>query len=211
MTSAISVLLLAAGATIAVTIPGAAGPGAPPQLLNKTVVLSWSSAGTARSDAGRSITYSIDHKMTIYISSAGRQFTRYSRSNRIGGTAGSGDIDPGSKKSPSGRARDARFQGNRLIVSTEWFSGASQMTATFDASFSSCTLSVTAGRTGGAALRAKGPDGVMYTLDSYSTVGPSCSVQNGNVFASQQPEGRFAMPRGTTVEMPGRKRENLPV
>src|SRR5262250_1722404 len=110
--SAISVLLLAAGATIAATVPVTAGPGAPPQLLNKTVVLSWSSNGAARSDAGRSITYNLDHRMAIYISSAGRSFTRYSVSNRQGNTRG-GDFEPGSKQGINGHARDARFQGNQ--------------------------------------------------------------------------------------------------
>ena len=65
------------------------------------------------------------------------------------------------------------------------YSGARQMTATFDASFSSCTLNIAVGRSGGAALRAKGPDGVMYTLDSYTTIGPSCAIRDGNAFASQ--------------------------
>jgi len=53
MKSAITVLLLAAGTTIA-TVPSTVHAAAPSQLLNKTVVLSWSSTGAARSDAGRS-------------------------------------------------------------------------------------------------------------------------------------------------------------
>ena len=182
MKSLTFVLLLAAGTTIA-TVASTVRAAAPSQLFNKTVVLSWSSTGAARSDAGRSIIYNISHKMTTYISSAGRQFTRYSRSSS-GYTRGA-DFEPGSKRSMSGGAQEARFQGNQLITSYEWYSGASQLIATFDANFSSCTLSIAVGKSGGAALRAKGPDGVMYTLDSYSTVGPSCSIQNGNPFASQ--------------------------
>jgi hypothetical protein len=184
MKSAISVLLLAAGTTIA-TVPSTAHAAAPSQLFNKTVLLSWSSSGAARSDAGRSINYNISHKMTIYISSAGRLFTRYNRSSS--GNIDRTDFEPGSKKSPSGHARELRFQGNQLIDSREWASGASasQVIATFDANFSSCTLSVIAGKSGGAALRAKGPDGVMYTLNSFSTSSPTCSIQNGNAFASQ--------------------------
>jgi hypothetical protein len=183
MQSAISVLLLATGTTIA-TLPSTAHAAAPPQLLNKTVVLSWSSTGAARSDAGRSINFILDHKMTIYISSEGRQFARYIRSNR-NGNSNKGDFEPGSKKSFSGRPQEIRFQGNQLISASELPSGARQITATFDASFSSCTLSVIVGKSAGAPARTVGPDGVSYTLDSYTTVNPTCSIQNGNAFASQ--------------------------
>jgi hypothetical protein len=181
--SAITVLVLATGTTIA-TVPSTAHAAAPSQLFNKTVVLSWSSTGGARSDAGRSINFVLDHKMMVYISSEGRQFTRYIRSNRIG-NSNKGDFEPGSKKSIGGRTQEIRFQGNQLIITAELPSGARQITATFDASFASCTLSVVVGKSGGAPARARGPDGIMYTLDSDTAVSPTCSIQNGNVFASR--------------------------
>jgi hypothetical protein len=122
--------------------------------------------------------------MTIYISSGGRQFARYIRSNRTG-NSNKGDFEPGSKKGVNGRAQEIRFQGYQLITTAELPSGARQIVATFDASFASCTLSVIVGRSGGAPARAKGQDGITYTLDSYTTLCPTCSIQNGNAFASQ--------------------------
>jgi hypothetical protein len=183
MRSAITVLLLATGTRIA-TLPSTAHAAAPPQLLNKTVVLSWSSTGAARSDAGRSINFVLDHKMTVYISSEGRQFARYIRSNRSG-DSNKADFEPGAKKHFNGLPQEIRFQGNQLIISHEIPSGARQITATFDASFSSCTLSVIIGKSGGAPARVTGPDRITYTLGSYTTVSPTCAIQNGNAFASQ--------------------------
>ena len=182
--SAIKALLLLATGMMIATVPTTAHAAMPSQLFNKTVVLTWSATGAARSDAGRSINFVLDHKMTVYLSSEGRQFTRYIRSNRIG-NSNKGDFEPGSKINFGGRPQETRFQGNQLIISSELKSGARQIVATFDASFSSCTLSVVVGRSGGAPLRASGPDGIMYTLDTFTAVSPTCSIQNGNAFASQ--------------------------
>ncbi|MGT2438178.1 hypothetical protein ACU4GH_22750 [Bradyrhizobium betae] len=54
---------------------------------------------------------------------------------------------------------------------------------TFDPGFSSCSVNVIEGHTGGI-IRRKAPNGVMYELSGVTTTSPSCSIQSGNAFAS---------------------------
>jgi hypothetical protein len=58
------------------------------------------------------------------------------------------------------------------------------MVATFDASYSSCNVDLTYGREAGG-MRRQGVNGVMYTIDSISVSGQSCSIREGNPFTSQ--------------------------
>ena len=149
--------------------------GAPPQqLFNKTITISFTASGLARSPEGVQKGFSTKVTRIIYVSSAGRLFMRFQASNR-GGTMG-GDIAPGEGKG------NISFQGNRLVGVAPFATGARQLTVTFDSSFSSCTASVIEGHSGGV-IRRKGPDGRMYEVTGGTTSAASCSIQNGNAFA----------------------------
>jgi hypothetical protein len=56
--------------------------------------------------------------------------------------------------------------------------------ATFDSSYSSCSLSVMVGKEKGGVIRRAGMDGVVRELLSVTTTGTTCSVQTGNAFAN---------------------------
>lgn len=162
--------VLAAGPT------AAAGP--PAAALNKTVTLSWTTSGSGKRADGTPVSFSNVNTRVIYISSAGRPFLRAQVRGRK--AARQREIGPG-ETGPGGGS--VSFQGNKLVGVEAFASGARQYVATFDAGFSSCSLSVIDAKAGGAKIRRKGPDGAMYELDNVSSGSPSCSVQSGNRFA----------------------------
>jgi hypothetical protein len=81
------------------------------------------------------------------------------------------------------RGGNVSLQGNRLVGVEAFASGARQYIATFDAAFTSCSLSVIDAKAGAAKIKRRGPDGSMFELDNVSTGSPSCSIQSGNAFA----------------------------
>lgn len=166
----------------------AAASSAPPQLLGKTITLSWHAVGVSTSDAGRTVHFDHVNTRTLYVSSAGRLFARgdiYSAKNPS--YAASGSLGPGEQKTDSeGRTKvDLHFEGRQLVGSRQFEQGAGRMIATFDSSFSNCSLSVIWGKLGGAAVRLKGLDGNMYEIQSVSAESPTCSIREGNAFADQ--------------------------
>lgn len=163
LTTAVSVALLATSAH-----------AAPPQLFNKTITISFTASGIAKSPEGVQRGFSTQVAGIVYVSSAGRVFLRTRISNR-GGSRGS-DVAPSETK---GRVS---FQGNRMIGVVPFEVGAQQVTVTFDPSYSSCTASVIEGHSGGV-IRRKGPDGAMYEVTGGTTSSVSCSIQGGNPFA----------------------------
>ncbi len=179
-----SIALLASSSLAASSL---AASGAPPQLYNKTITLSWHSVGTGTSDRGRAVDFDNTSTRTIYVSTASRLFARahvYQSGNPA--IARTGDLGPDDKKTNAlGQAIDLRFEGAQLVGFRQFASGAARIVVTFDSSFPSCSLSVTIGKSGGAALRVTGPSGRTWNIQSMSTVSPTCSIQDGNAFANQ--------------------------
>jgi hypothetical protein len=152
---------------------------ASPGLLDKTVTLTWNTSGTAkRADGSPPFSFSNHSSRVIYISSAGRTFTKVQLRGERGAMRESsrGPDDGGSKGSVS-------VQGNTLVGVDTFMSGARQYRVSFDPSFSSCTVEVIYARSGGADIKRKGPDGAMYEVSNVSTGSPGCSIQSGNAFA----------------------------
>ena len=143
--------------------------GAPAQLLNKTITISFTATGVARLPQGGQTSFSTQVSQIIYVSGAGHLSMRFRATNRSGSRGG-----------------DARasfsFQGNRLVGVVPFETGARQLTITFDPGFSRCTASVIEGHSGGVIQR-RGPDGRMYEVTGGSTSSVSCSIQSGVAFA----------------------------
>jgi hypothetical protein len=159
---------------VSVTVLATSAHAAPPQLFNKTITISFTATGIAKSPEGVQRGFSTQVAGIVYVSSAGRVFLRTRITNR-GGSRGS-DAGPGETK---GRVS---FQGNRMIGVVPFDVGAQQVTVNFDPGFSSCTASVIEGHSRGV-IRRKGPDGVMYEVTGGTTSAVSCSIQGGNPFA----------------------------
>lgn len=152
---------------------------APRQLYNKTIQINWSVAVVQVGGDGQRKSVSIAVSQTIYVSAAGRLFQRGSRSARVG--TKQTENAPGSSRNAGGEANSVKFSGNRLVGVTAFAQGARQFVATFDPGFTSCTLAVTFGREGGG-LKRTGIDGQMYTIESMTPSGESCSIREGNAF-----------------------------
>jgi hypothetical protein len=152
---------------------------APAGAMNKTITISFTATGMAKSADGQAKGFSTAVSRSIYVSSAGRLFMRHTASN--GRAKRGADFDPTDTRTGKG---SFQFQGNKLVGVIPYGMGARQIVATFDASFSSCTASVIEGHTAGGAIQRKAPNGVMYQITSASATSPSCSIQNGNAFAN---------------------------
>jgi hypothetical protein len=156
---------------------------APRQLCNKTVELGWSVRLVQHGPDGQTVTPTINASRIIYVSSAGRLFTRSSRTNSKIGQSRGGDYAPDVSRNNEGEARDLHFIGNQLIGNVAYVQGAGHLTVTFDSNFSSCSLALIYGRDSGG-MKRRGLNGVMYTIDSLSVAGERCSIREGNPFAS---------------------------
>jgi len=81
------------------------------------------------------------------------------------------------------------FEGNRLVAYRGYGggggSGAMRAVATFDSSYSGCTLAVMVGKENGRVIKRQGFDGVVREVLSVEISGTSCSIQNGNAFANR--------------------------
>jgi hypothetical protein len=153
---------------------------APRQLYNKTVQASWSVSVAQTGPDGQKKNVAVAVYHTIYVSSSGRLFERGSRST----TKGKKQTDnaPGSTTNAGGEATGLHFEGSRLVGNTAFAQGARRYVVSFDPGFSSCSVAVTFGREGGG-LKRRGIDGVMYTIDSMTASGESCSIREGNPFS----------------------------
>jgi hypothetical protein len=135
---------------------------------------------------GRIVSFNALTTQSIYVSSSGRLFIRSTlRSARRAQIGRTKDLEPGYKIGGQGYARGERFQGNTLVGTSEFASGARQFTAKFDSGFSTCTLNVVMGTSGGTTMRLKGASGEMVDINSISAVSPTCLIQSGNAFAGQ--------------------------
>jgi hypothetical protein len=176
--------MLAAVGALIVTPVQAAG-GAPEQLRNKTVTMSWTTSGTATGAGGKSRPFTNVNTRIVYISSAGRPFLRAQLSG-TGNSGGGGHHSRSGERGPEDTSRGSvHFEGSRLIGVETFASGARQFIASFAAGYSSCTLAVIDAKAGSAAIQRRGPDGAMYKIENATTGSPSCSIASGNAFAGQ--------------------------
>ena len=149
---------------------------------NKTIILQWTSVGdSTREGDGAKHRFATNVTQTIYASSAGRLFLRRNTANQ-GRGMGSNTAERGPDGEQSlGTGSNVAFRGNALVGTVGYASGAVQFTATFDSSFSSCTVQVVYGRSGGD-IKKRGPDGSRYIIHNIEATQPTCQISDGNPF-----------------------------
>jgi len=151
--------------------------GAPKQLYNKSITLSFIRAQMMKSTTGVTRGSSPFQESHIYVSSSGRIFHR-AAVHVAANARRSSDSGPGDD------VKSATFSGSQLVVVMQLQSGAALLAASFDPGFSSCTLSVTFGKEGGKNMRFAGLDGNQYEITSIKAERPSCSIKDGNIFGN---------------------------
>lgn len=167
---------------------GLAQAAAPKQLTGKSIIVGWTENRQQKApgeEQMRSVTASA--QFSIYVSAAGRPFSRLQMAiaNRRG------NLRSGSRDAVSGENsnRSFDFRGNTLTIGIpRGSSGATNIVATFDGGFQSCTAIAMSGKTGGAAaIQGRSMiGGQRGRVDMYSieTTNLSCRVQDGNVFGN---------------------------
>jgi hypothetical protein len=154
---------------VSVTSPSLAS-GAPPQLLGKTISVSYTASVPIQS-RGRSSLASRNVDMRIYVSSAGRLFERTVHEAVTGYLA---------RNNAPGQGL-WRFVGGSLVKSAPAVSGAVRLQISFDSNFGSCTFSGIMGHEAGKAYRWKGLDGIDREATGPGTFSAErCSIAAGN-------------------------------
>jgi hypothetical protein len=170
----------------------------PAPLLGKSVIVSWTENRQQKFEGtSEVVSRSVSTSLQVYISTAGRTFTKQSVSSRGGGrlrrdgpgrgfgTSFQEERAPGDPTSSMGRASDVvHMEGGALAVDRKMREGARRVAVTFDAGYTSCNARVILGREGGTgALRGRNPvNGRRFEIVSVDIATPSCSVASGNVF-----------------------------
>jgi hypothetical protein len=148
----------------------------PTRFYNKSVTVTWGESGVyKRISDGVNVSPSGRFQRIFYISSAGRIFTR--------GTAISGQNGGSREAGPEKTSNSVKFEGNSLVAVGVNLGVARRVSASFDATFSSCTASVTIGKSG-VGTKITGFDGAVYEVISMYPAAISCSVRDGNAFAN---------------------------
>jgi hypothetical protein len=153
--------------------------GAPEALKGKSVILSWSETRQQRHVGEPSFyPYNASVSLNVYVSTAGRVFSRRTTSTR----AGSGSIE----RSPSdstGRGK-ALFSGQTMTLIGVTMGGAYRTSVDFDSSFTSCSARVVLAFQSGRTSITLSPISKRYLEIKSTTVnGMSCSIRAGNVLA----------------------------
>jgi hypothetical protein len=142
-------LLLLIGLFVGLVRSALADP-APSGLYNKTVVLTWTEIRVQLSEEGEIRKTTTHSEFTIYVSTAGRLFSQFTRKNNIG-LSNSSAMSPNGETTFSGVGqgpRTTRFEDRQLISENQMKSGARRIQADFDSNYRSCTLRVIYGKEG---------------------------------------------------------------
>ena len=171
-----TVLIVAAMASAAGT-----ATAAPAGLMGKSVIVSWSETRQQRPVGEvnwRSVNAS--HTLSVYVSSAGRVFSKFSATTRRGTGSNEQVSGEGGNRVPS-------FSGNSMTIMAMQQGMARSISVEFGGDFSSCTASVIRGKESGAATGfAKSViTGQRIEIQSVTTGSASCSVKTGNVFGGE--------------------------
>jgi hypothetical protein len=159
-----------------VACPVAAHAAPPPQLMGKSVVVSWTETRSQR-NVGESEWRSVNasHTLSVYVSTAGRAFTRQVNSTR----SGTGKLD---QVSGQGGNAQTSFDGQSMTFVRENRGGARRILVRFDAGFSGCTATAGTGFESGKTSISMSPITKRQVEIRSVTVGSvSCAVQAGNV------------------------------
>jgi hypothetical protein len=166
-------------------LPAAAlAQSAPAAMRGKSVVVTWSENRTQRFVGEQQVRHlQVGYTMSVYVSSAGRPFSRLTATMPRGGSGSAEHVGAGGRSS-SGGARQVQFQGRSLVMTAGLTGGARRISVDFGDAFTSCSARVLiAKQVGSQSMRGKGlVSGRELEILSASAGSASCSVREGNVF-----------------------------
>lgn len=161
----------------------AAAQTAPAGLREKSFIVTWSEERTQRVNGGPTRQVQIPMSLSVYVSSAGRPFSRRTAVSRRGQVGEQDKIGAGGSNG-EGAARKVEFHGSSAVVTNSFRGGARRIQVEFGADFGSCSARVSvAMEVGAGTARLKSiVTGADVEVLGMAASGASCSVRNGNVF-----------------------------
>jgi hypothetical protein len=193
----LTILLASCSAFVASVSNAYAGPQ--PQLLGKSVIVSWVEDRLQREielgeQQPRSILNAVE--WTVYVSTAGRTFVRQRRAAHAGRGPGGEATSLRAPGDPAGGGTGIRawsrdrevhldFHGTTMTRTVIHESGALQLIVNFDAGFKSCSAQAIVGKESGKPQIVRSQiTGRKLEVYSVGISSMKCSVQDGNVFSS---------------------------
>ncbi len=163
--------------------PTAAAAAIPAGLRGHSLAVAWTDDRTIRDPSGREKQLAQTSALTLYVSGAGRVFSRFDRST--------GRSDTSSLLQVSGAPSDFlhwNWEGGSLVADQHFDRGARRVIISFGEGWSNCTLRVLHGKeVGSSSIVYSGyRDGVKYQILSIAVTSTSCTIQPGNVFSGAQ-------------------------
>ncbi len=174
-----------AGLAALLTCTASAAHAAPPdQLKGKSIVINWSETRQQRDEKSdgtwtpvRSV--SATHRLSIYVSTAGRVFTRQTNATSAGSGTTEQVAGEGGGAYP---VRTPSFAGKTMTIVGEGRGGARRTVVNFDAGFTSCSArTATAFQEGKSAVSLSPITKRKVDVISVTAGGASCALQTGNV------------------------------
>jgi hypothetical protein len=157
---------------------------APQSLYGKTLRVTWNESRSQRVQGeGEFKAVSIPLSYTVYVSSKGQVFKRFTSTTSSGRQSGNKDR-VGTSGSDSQGSGSISFQGNNLISTANNGGLGRRIRISFDGG-SSCSAEVLTGKAGAGTSTVRSvATGKMMEFQSVSAGSASCSVQEGNAFAN---------------------------
>jgi hypothetical protein len=167
----------------------------PSGLLGKSVTTVSSGSLVFRNDLNQTFTAVSNNRLQIYISSAGRVFTKWRSenvSNSLNNRRPSGQVWE-NQQAPDGSASSelqkitVHFERGALVADSLMVTGARRFLITFDPSYSNCNLRIIWGKERGIPVRTRSvfSGRILELLSAKPAKPPACSVTSGNVFAGR--------------------------
>jgi hypothetical protein len=167
--------------TLVATCASSAIAAAPENLRNKTFTVSWSEEHNQSRDGGEFQDVSVPYLWTMYVSSAGRGFTRL----HAGGGRGAGTHESVGKGGSSfgGGEHAATFTSSGIVVRANFGEAARQISIAVTGS--GCSAQIVVGKTPGVEVaKFTRTDGRHFEIRSLRAGAASCQMQEGNAFAN---------------------------
>lgn len=166
-------------ALCAIPASAVAAPG--PDLVGKSVTVSWTESRQQRTDNSEVHAVTRNFQLQVYVSGAGRPFARISNSGRRGNQSAEQVGEGG--QSLGGGARSLKADGNTITLQAIYGNYARNLRV--DVTASGCNAQMSVGKESGSAPKAfKNRAGMKIEIHSLSVSGVSCSLQQGNVFGN---------------------------
>lgn len=172
--------LLVSALLLASLAPALAAPAA--DLVGKSVTVTWTENRQGRA-AGRPEVRNttVDFNLGIYISGAGRPFTRMKATSRAG--VASNEQVGGGGTSLGGGVRAVRVDGRMITLQGSYGNYARNLQVEVAQGGGSCSAQMTVGKQAGSKPTAfKNTAGNVIEIHALTVSGTACAIQQGNIF-----------------------------